>query len=140
MGLNLNHSSDNNPIRIENGRIFTTTNPQGNMVYLDQDTLNEHIAGEDGHHPERSYLLNPANLDVIKNVVSNPTYIMSDNRYNNRYNYIDLAALEGHNTLKNIKVVTEKTDDNSEKIITIFPTKRVSENCEGRIIYDRHKK
>ena len=120
--------------------IFATTNPVGIQVYLDDDTLQEHIAGTDGHHPERGYLLNPKNLEIIRNVVSNPTYIMNDKMYDNRYNYVDIAALDGHTTLKNIKVVTEKNSDETEKIVTIFPTKSLNEKLEGRIIYDRHSK
>lgn len=118
--------------------IFSTTNPLGHLVYLTENTLQEHIAGENGHHPERSQLLDTENLDRIKRVVNNPGYIFQDSTYENRFNYIDVIHLNGYDKLKNIKIVTETTADNSQQVVTIIPLGKVNEKVDGRIVYGRH--
>lgn len=119
--------------------IFSQTDPLGNEIILKSSTLDFHIAGTEGDHPERSWLYIPYNLAVIKNIIASPTFVFADKIHDNRLNYFDLVTFEGHTSLKTVKIVTESTATKLSEVVTIIPLGATkSEKFDGRKIYDRH--
>lgn len=123
----------------ENKIMFTTTDPLGNNVTLWTNTWNFHIAGENGHHPDRAFLNTESNIDKIKKIICSPTLITTDSTHDHKNNYFDVVAFEGARNLKNVKIVTEQVGIQTYSIATVIPLGQIkSEAFEGRVIYDRH--
>lgn len=133
-----NTESYNPEIETVDFKIFQTTDVIGNTIFLTSNTLNEHIAGESGDHPERHYLLLKSNLKKIQKIVEQPIQIYKDKgqHENPRLNFFGLTTFESQNRLKNVKIVCEEVKVGELKIITIFPTRNINEISEGRAIYD----
>jgi len=117
---------------------FKTDDIIGNTVYLKEDTLNFHIAGELGDHPERHFLYFGNNLKIVQRIIGDPGQIFIDKTDENRMNYFSTVAFESHTSLKNVKIVTEAIGLKQQDIVSIFPMKKIKEKIEGRIIYDRY--
>jgi len=116
--------------------IFEINDPIGNTVKLSNDTLQFHIAGESGDHPDRNFLVQGNNLNKISSIIQNPTMILKDKNFDNKINHFGTTMFESQNTIKNVKIVSELGEDGEYQIATIIPTKSLNEKFEGRILYD----
>lgn len=132
-----------NTTEIENkamssGLVFKTKDVLGNTIVLKNTTLQNHIAGESGDHPERHYLNFDSNISRVKKIIEDPTQILSDKSMKNRYNYIATTSFESQTSVKGVKIVTEEIGTNHHEVVTIYSTKQIRESTEGRVLYDRY--
>lgn len=120
----------------ENSNVFEINDPIGNTVKLSSNTLNFHIAGESGDHPDRNFLVQGNNLNKISSIIENPTIILKDRDFDNRINHFGTTLFESQNTIKNVKIVSELDENGEYQVATIIPTKSLNEKFEGRLLYD----
>lgn len=126
----------------ENTIMFQVTDPLKNEIVLWHNTFQYHVLGNDGSHEDRSYLSMPDNLDSLKNVLKNPSYILKDKNRDDRLFYIRLTKLNFGDKvkIKPLAFVAEpsKKIENTFEVCTIMVRGRVSEEVdEGRrLIYD----
>ncbi len=118
--------------------IFKTTDVLGNTVVLKRNTLENHIAGENGDHPERHYLNVQSNLLKVQRIIEGPNQILKDQKNDNRYNYLATIAFDSHTSVKGVKITTEEVAPNYHEVVTFYSNKNMREKIEGRVVYDRY--
>ena len=119
---------DTNTIKVidtkdtSNDIMFFLSDPLDNQVILWENTFRYHILGEDKSHENRSYLLNPENMERVKKVIQNPQLIIPDQSKENRLNYIgfSLIQFETKLTMKRIDVLHEVKVIKMHKKTSIF--------------------
>lgn len=116
--------------------VFKTTDILGNTVVLKQNTLNNHIAGEGGDHPERHYLNYQSNITKVQKIIERPNQILKDKSFDNRYNYMATIAFDSQTSVKGVKIVTEEISPNYHEVVTFYSNKTLREKVEGRVLYD----
>lgn len=113
--------------------------PLKTKVNIYQNTWEYHVIGD---HTDREFLNNISNYKSMLSGIKEPDLITSDKTNPNRLNYFSLHFLNINEktTVKPLKIVTEKNEDNTETFVSCMPIGRLNEKfTEGRIvIYDRH--
>lgn len=125
----------------ENTVILTATDPLEEDVYLWKNTFDYHIVGVDKSHESRSYLQHEHNLKMVRHVISNPSFILEDQNYPTRKNYIGMVKLiiEDQVRAKHLHIVTDESTkiEDTFEIVTIRPQSTLSTNLSERVvIYD----
>ena len=123
-------------VKYTNEVVFHTEDINGTTIVLKKSTLETHIAGESGDHPERHFLNLESNLLKVKRILEHPNQILRDKSNENRNNYIATVAFETQNNVKGVKIVTEEKGTNFHEVVTLYSNKTLNESVEGRVIYD----
>lgn len=125
----------------ENKVMLIATDPLKEDVYLWKNTFDYHVVGVDNSHESRSFLQHKDNLKMVSHVISNPSFILEDQNYPTRKNYIGMVKLimEDEVKAKHLHIVTEKSTkvEGTFEIVTIRPQSRISMDLSERVvIYD----
>jgi len=121
--------------------MLKTNDPLGNNIILWENTFQYHILGEPDSSDSRHFLDTSRNIQRIETAINIPNYILEDKKYEDRLEYIALTDIitNGENRLKNLSIITEKSDsvENSFEIITVIPKSRVSVSLnDRRVVYN----
>lgn len=110
--------------------------PMGRTIILQKETFLRHIGGENGDHPERSYLGWFENFNLIIQTLTHPIYILEDKDFPNRLVYHRHGILHTDEKISGytMQIIIEHWKD-KYKIITIFPSRKVNGDFTGRVRY-----
>lgn len=121
---------------------FTVTDPMGMKIVMKDQTWKEHILPKHNETDEVIIMKNIASPDyIINNIKPNPEnkgeYIVDETRqdYIGLFKYV---ASTGEESLKAIRTIVQKEDDDTGFVVTNFIMRKPGEiKLEGGVIYDR---
>jgi hypothetical protein len=113
--------------------VFTTTDPMGRMVKLKQSTWDMHVVN--GDHQRIEFI---GQEQLVKDVISDPTFIVPDAEIGTRERYYDLAYFSNTGKLRPVMVVVDHDMDTGD-VCTLFTQSRMRETGERGIVYARKK-
>ena len=113
---------------------WKVTDPLGNEIVLYKDTFTEHIMG---HHADKDAEVRKLIENQVKFVLKSLDFIIKDQKYDNRWKYLGLAAVPQENhKIKTVGIIVEV--QKSPFMIVTWYARRVMDELviDGGMIYN----